>query len=203
MAELLEHLDGISPLIVAAYVIVALVAMLMLWRLSLQWQRHRVSTAARSGELLALVLVTVVGIALVAYAQDQFERQAQAQRLQAELAERDRVASVVRTRINQEIDTVRALLADRTVRHIERDTLADARTDLARFAQLKDPRIAQMLALIDHEIEVRSLVAHSLTERSPQALARLYTRLAELEPSNQEYRDKAAQFAADAAKGTP
>lgn len=203
---MLEHLDGVSPLIVAAYLIIALAAMAVLWRLSVQWQQHGVATSQRLRELLALALVTVVGIALVAYAQDHFQRQAQAQRLQAELTECDRIASVLRSRIQGQVDAVRAMLADRTIGHIERDTLDDARKDLARFAHLQDPQITRMLSLIDTELEIRTLVAHSLVERSPRALAEVYARLAELEPSNQEYRDKAAQFAADAAdttKGTP
>ncbi len=197
------HLDGVSPLIVAAYAIVAVAAMVVLWRLSAQWQRHGLAMAARLREFLALVLATAVGIALVAYTQHRIQQQDQAQQLQAELKERVRIAAVLRSRINKEVDAVRMMLADRTVRHIEQGTLTDARKDLARFAALKDPRITQMLSLIDTELEIRSLVAQSLSEPAPKALARIYTRLAELEPSNQEYRDKAAQFAADAAKDVP
>lgn len=195
-----EHLDGVSPLFLAAYAIIALTAMVVLWRLAMQWQRHRVTTLARLRELLALALVTGVGIAVVAYAHDYFQRQAQALQLQAELKERDRIASVLRSRINHEVEAVRAMLAERTVRHIEQNTLADARKDLARFEALHDPRIAQMVSLIDIELEIRTLVAQSLVESAPQALARVYARLAELEPSNQEYRDKATQFAAEAAR---
>ena len=191
-----------SPQIMAAYAVIAIAAIAVLWRLSAQWQRHQVAVGDRMREFLALVLVTGAGLALVAFAQDHFQRQADAQRLQTELQERDRIAAVLRTRITNEVDAVRAMLADRTVRNIERDTLATALNDLARFASLKDPRITQMLALIDTELEIRTLVAQSLSEQTPDKLARIYTRLIELAPGNQEYRDKAAQLAAAGTKGT-
>lgn len=183
------------PLAMAAYTVIALAALAVLWRLTVQWQRHKVASPARVREFLALALVTGVGLGLVAFAQDHFQRQAVAQQLQAELEERDRIAAVMRARIDIEIDAVRAMLAERTVRNIERDTLGKARADLARFKALNDPRITQMLALIDKELEIRALIAQSL-DSEPQALARVYARLSELAPENQDYREKAARFAA-------
>jgi hypothetical protein len=199
LADLQELLAAAPPWIVVAYAIITIVALATVWRLSVQWRRHRVSASARMREILAVVLITGVALALTAYAQRHLERQQEEQRLQAELRERDRIAKVLQTRIATEIDAVRAMLADRTVRNIERNTLIDARNELARFAALKDPRIVQMLALIDTELQIRELVAQSLSETAPPRLAQIYGRLAELVPDNQEYRDQAARFAAQAA----
>lgn len=196
LAQLQELLAAAPPWIAAAYALITIAALASLWRLSIHWRRHQVSAAARARETLALVLITGVALALAAYAQQHLQRQQDAQRLQAELRERDRIAKVLQARIATEIDAVRAMLADRTVRNIERNTLVEARNELARFAALKDPRIVQMLALIDTELEIRSLVAHSLAETAPDKLARIYTRLAELAPDNPEYRDQAARYAA-------
>lgn len=203
MADTLQPLDTAPLLFLAGYVIIAIASLVALWRLARQWHTHDVAARQRWREALLLGLAVLVAVALVALAQEQSQRQARAQRLQAELQERDRIAALLRTRIGKELDSVRAMLAERTVRHIEADTLADARRELARFAELRDPRITQMLALIDTELEIRALVAQSLVESAPQALARIYARLAELEPSNPQYHDKAAQFAARAASRTP
>ncbi len=197
--ELQEYLAGAPPLVLGAYAIIACIALAALWRLSAQWRRHRVSTAARMREALALVLVAGVALAVVAYAQRHLQDQEDERRLQAELRERDRIAKVLQTRIATEIDAVRAMLADRTIRNIERDTLTQARDELARFASLKDERIIRMLALIDTELQIRALVEQGLSETAPDKLAKIYARLAELDPDNTDYRDKASAFAAQAA----
>lgn len=199
MAELQEYLGSASKLILAAYAIIACATLAALWRLSVQWKRHRVSTAARLRESLALVLLAGVGLSVVAYAQRHVQDQEDERRLQAELQERDRIAKVLQTRIATEIDAVRAVLAERTVRNIERDTLTQARNELARFAALNDPRITRMLALIDTELQIRTLVEQALSETAPDKLAQIYSRLAELAPDNAEYRDKATRFATQTA----
>lgn len=198
LAELRELLDAAPPWIMAAYAAIVLVAAAATWRLAVQWRRHRVSAAARTREVLALLLITGVALALTATAQHYLQRQQDAQRLQAELNERDRIAKVLQTRIATEVDAVRAMLAERTVRNIERNTLLDARKELARFAALKDPRIVQMLALIDTELQIRDLVEQSLSETAPDKLAQIFARLAALAPDNREYRDLAAHHAARA-----
>jgi len=91
------------------------------------------------------------------------------------------------------------MLAERTVRNIERNTLVQARSELARFSTLNDPRIVQMLALIDKELQIRVLVEQSLSETAPDKLAGIFARLAELAPENPQYRDQAAHYAAQAA----
>ena len=197
--DLQEYLGAAPTLVLAAYAIIVCIALAAVWRLSVQWRRHRVSGAARLRETLAVVLVAGVALAVVAYAQRHLQDQEDERRLQAELRERDRIAKVLQTRIATEIDAVRAMLAERTIRNIERDTLARARDELARFASLKDERITRMLALIDTELQIRTLVEQGLSETAPDKLAKIYARLAALDPDNAEYRDKANAYAAQAA----
>lgn len=198
LAELQQLLGAAPPLIMAAYAAIAVLAAATAWRLAVQWRRRSVSIAARTLVALALLLITGVAFALTATAQHYLQRQQDAQRLQAELRERDRIARVLQTRIATEVDAVRAMLAERTVRNIERNTLLDARNELARFAALKDPRIVQMQTLIDTELQIRDLVGQSLSETAPDKLAQIFARLAALAPDKREYRDLAAQHAARA-----
>lgn len=193
--------EAVSPLFLAAYAAVAIAAMVAFWRLSAQWRRHEIAAAGRVKELLALAVITGVALLLVAVTNSYFRDQAEQQRLTIELNERDRLAKELRTRIAGEIDTVSAMLADRTVRNIERDRLTNARGELARFAQLKDPRITQMLALIDKELEIRDLVKQTFTQDAPDKLHTLYARLAELAPDMSQYKEKAAHYAAMAQTG--
>lgn len=179
----------------AAYGLIAVLAAASAWRLAVQWRRRSVSMAARTLTALALLLITGAALALIATTQRHLQRQQDAQRLQAELDERDRIARVLQTRIATEVDAVRAMLAERTVRNIERNTLLQARNELARFAALNDPRIVQMQALIDTELRIRDLVAQSLTETAPDKLAQIFTHLAALAPDNREYREQAALHA--------
>jgi len=188
--------EAVSPLFLAAYAAVAIAALVAFWRLSAQWRHHEIAIAGRIKELLALAVITGVALLLVAYANSYFRDQAQQQRLTVELNERDRMAKELRTRITDEINTVRAMLADRTVHNIERDALTNARTELARFVALKDPRITQMLALIDKELEIRDLVKQTFTQDAPDKLHALYARLAELVPDMPQYQEKAAHYAA-------
>ncbi len=199
MAELQEILGARSATILVAYAVISLGMLAVLWRLSVQWQRNRVSTAGRLRAALALVLVAGVALLLVTITQRHLQEREAEQRLQAELLERERIALVLQTRLSTEIGAVRAMLAERTVRNIEAETLTKARDELARFATLKDPQIAQMLTLIDTELEIRTLVEQTLAESAPDKLARLYARLAALAPDNQGYRDSAALYAAQAA----
>ena len=75
--------------------------------------------------------------------------------MQRELAERSAQAQALRTQIGSEIDAARKLLADRAVDKIAQEKLAEARAELARFIPFQDPRILQMVALIDQELAVR------------------------------------------------
>ncbi len=179
-----------------AYLVVAVTALATLWRLAAQWRQHEVETASRVRELLALALVTGVALLLIAYTHGYFQDRADRQQLQAQLQVRDRQVKELRTRIAGEVDAVRAMLADRTVRSIERNTLEDGRKELARFVELKDPGIVQMLGMIDKELEIRDLVRQALAESAPDKLHALYTRLAALAPDMADYKHQAARYAA-------
>jgi hypothetical protein len=187
--------EAVSPLFLAAYAAVAIAAVVAFWRLFAQWRRHEIATAGRIKELLALAVITGVALLLIAFTNSYLHDQAQQQRLSVELNERDRMAKELRTRIAGEIDTVRAMLAERTVHNIERDRLANARAELTRFVALKDPRITRMLALIDTELEIRDLVKQTFTQDAPDKLHALYARLAELAPDMPDYQEKAAHYA--------
>lgn len=200
----MEHTWGGLPLLaIAACVAIVLGAFAVLRRLTVQWQRHRVATGSRLRELAAVALVAVTGVGLVLFAQDHFQRQEDASRLQAELMERDRVVKELRSRIDTEVNAVSEMLAERTLRNIERDTLTTARAELGRFAALKDPRIGQMQALIDNELEVRALLIQSQQQNDGPTLARVFARLSELVPQNEAYREKAAGLAKPGASGAP
>lgn len=199
MATLQEMLAAAPPWILTVYAVITIVAVVALWQLARRWRTHAVTAAGRLRETVALLLIVGVAFGLTAYTQHALQQQQEQQRLLAELGERDRIAKVLQTRIATEIDAVRALLAERTVRNIERGTLVDARNELARFAALKDPRIVQMLAMIDNELQLRTLVEQSLSESAPDRLAQIFARLAQLEPDNAHYREQAARHAAQAA----
>ncbi len=175
-----------------------LVAAILASRLLLrQWNRHRVSAGTRGMETTALGLATVTALLLVVFADAHFDKQDRDQRMMAELAQKNALASELRTKITAEVDRVRAMLADRTVRRIEQQQLTQARDELARFQSLNDPRITQMLALIDTELEIRDLVAKALSEAAPDRLFAIYTRLSELVPDHAQYKESAERYAAE------
>ncbi len=141
-------------------------------------------------------LATVTVLLLVVFIHAHFDKQDRDLRMMAELEQKNALASELRVKITAEVDRVRAMLADRTVRRIEQQQLAQARDELARFQSLKDPRITQMLALIDSELEIRALVAKTLSETAPDKLFAIYTRLSELVPDHAQYKESADRYAA-------
>ena len=186
-----------SPLSLIALVAIV-VAAVMAWRLLYrQWGRHRVNDTTRSRETATLVFATLAALLAVVVVHAHLDKQDRDIRMLAELAQKEALAGDLQTRITAEVDRVRQLLADRTVRHIEQQQLTQARTELARFQSLKDPRITQMLVLIDTELEIRALVAQSLDETAPDALLRIYTRLTELVPDHLQYRENAERYSAE------
>ena len=52
-----------------------------------------------------------------------------------------------------------------------------------------------MLALIDSELEIRNLVAKTLSETAPDQLFAIYTRLSELVPEHVQYKESAERYA--------
>ena len=176
---------------------VILVTALLATRVLLrQWNRHRVPAKTRAMEGTALGLATVTALLLVVFVQAHFDKQDRDLRMMAELEKKSALASALRSKITAEVDRVRAMLADRTVRRIEQQQLTQARDELARFQSLKDPRITQMLALIDSELEIRTLVAKTLSETAPDKMFAIYTRLSELVPDHAQYKESADRYAA-------
>jgi len=184
-----------SPMSLAVCVAILLGAVLSYRALRKQWTRHRVTDATRSRESAALLFVSVAALLVVAAAHAYVDRQDRDTRMQAELAQKNALAGELRAKINAEIARVRALLADRTVRRIEQQQLSQARDELARFQSINDPRITQMLALIDTELEIRRLVALSLRETAADKLFGIYTRLSALVPDHAAYRESAERYA--------
>ncbi len=185
-----------SPLSLAACGVILVAALLASRMLLRQWNRHRVSSSTRGMEAIALGLATVTALLLVVFADAHFDKQDRDLRMVAELEQKNALASELRTRITAEVDRVRAMLADRTVRRIEQQQLTQARDELARFQSLNDPRITQMLALIDAELEIRNLVARTLSETAPDQLFAIYSRLSELVTDNAQYKESADRYAA-------
>ncbi|MEO8543882.1 MAG: hypothetical protein ABI434_09895 [Burkholderiaceae bacterium] len=185
-----------SPLSLAACGVILLAAVLTYRTLHRQWTRHRVSRATRGRETATLGFAAITALLIVASVHAYVDKQDRDIRMLAELEQKSALASELRARITGEVDRVRSLLADRTVRRIEQQQLTQARDELARFQSLKDPRITQMLALIDTELEIRSLVAQALSETAPDKLFTIYTRLSELVPDQTQYKESAERYAA-------
>lgn len=191
-----------SPLSLALCGAILLAAALTLRMLLRQWHRHRVADATRSREAAILVVATLTALLLVAGVHAHLDKQDRTIRMLAELDQKNALATELRNRITAEVDRVRTLLADRTVRRIEQEQLTQAREELARFQSLKDPRITQMLALIDTELDIRALVAQALSETDPAKLFKIYSRLSELVPDHAQYRESAERYAAEMKSGT-
>lgn len=191
-----------SPLSLALCGAILLAAALTLRMLLRQWHRHRVADATRSREAAILVVATLTALLLVAGVHAHLDKQDRNIRMLAELDQKNALATELRNRITTEVDRVRTLLADRTVRRIEQEQLTQAREELARFQSLKDPRITQMLALIDTELDIRALVAQALSETDPAKLFKIYSRLSELVPDHAQYRESAERYATEMKSGT-
>jgi hypothetical protein len=191
-----------SPSSLALCGAVLLAAALTLRMLLRQWNRHRVAVATRNREAATLVFATLTALLLVAGVHAHLDKQDRNIRMLAELEQKNALATELRTRITAEVDRVRTLLADRTVRRIEQEQLTQAREELSRFQSLNDPRITQMLALIDTELEIRAGVAQALSETDPAKLFRIYSRLSELVPDHAQYRESAERYATEMKSGT-
>jgi mannosyltransferase OCH1-like enzyme len=190
-----------SPLSLALCGAVLLVAFFALWTLLRQWNRHRVADATRNREAATLVFATLTALLLIAGVHAHLDKQDRNIRMLAELEQKNALGAELRNRITAEVDRVRTLLADRTVRRIEQQQLTQAREELARFQSLHDPRITQMLALIDTELQIRALVAQALSETEPAKLFSIYTRLSELVPDHAQYRENAERYATEMKSG--
>lgn len=188
-----------SPLALAVYAAICVGALLAYRVLSRQWKRPGFGSTVRTRELTALVVLTLACLALVAFGDSQLRTRAAADALALEkMQEKTILAAQLRERIAKELDAARALLADRTLQKIVQQELVEARAELSRFASFQDPKINQMIELIDKELEIRKLVGQTLVETAPETLGPIYARLIRLAPGNAEYREKAALYPAGA-----
>jgi len=185
-----------SPLSLAVCAVILLAAALAFRLLNRQWNRHRVAGATRSRESAALGFAAIAALLSVVFVHAYFDKQDRDVRMLAELGQKTTLAAELRSQITAEVDRVRAMLADRTVRRIEQQQLTQAREELARFQSLNDPRITQMLVLIDTELQVRALVAQALSETAADKLFAIYRRLAELVPEHAPYKENAERYEA-------
>ncbi len=120
-----------------------------------RWNDPRYRPAARNQERVVLV-VTAVAALLVALGVGALLQQRDARStMQRELTDRSVQSKALRAQIGAEIDAARRLLADRAVDKIAQEKLAEARAELVRFVPFQDPRILQMIVLIDQELAVR------------------------------------------------
>ena len=78
--------------------------------------------------------------------------------MQRELAAGSAQSGALRAQIDAQLDAARNLLAERAVERITQEKLVEARAELARFVPFQDPRILQMIALIDQELAIRGAV---------------------------------------------
>lgn len=192
-----------SPLSLAACGVILLAAAMAFGLLNRQWNRHRVAGATRSRESAALGFAAITALLAVVFVHAYFDKQDRDIRMLAELEQKTTLASELRSKITAEVDRVRAMLADRTVRRIEQQQLTQAREELARFQSLNDPRISQMLVLIDTELQIRGLVAQALSETAADRLFAIYSRLAELVPDHAQYKESAERYEAAMKSGAP
>ena len=196
MKDLTLPIFGMSPTslsIVAAICVASLLAYQILRK---QWNRAGSTRSARNAELAALAISSLCALLLVVYG-DQYVRQRDVEEeLQADMRRSTELAIQIRQKISAHLDAARTLLADRAQRKIADHQLAEARTELARFAAFNDPRIAQMIALIDKELAIRQLVEQSLSQTEPAQLALTYSRLAQLAPDDAHYRADAQRYSA-------
>ena len=147
-----------SPIGLFASLAVGLVSVLAWLGLRRRWARPGYARSARALEA-SVLLVTVAAVFLMvlivgAMLQERDFRAA----MQRDLAARSTQSTALRAQIDAEIDAARRLLADRAVEKISQEKLAEARAELVRFVPFQDPRILQMIALIDQELAIRASV---------------------------------------------
>jgi len=154
-----------SPLALAVCAAIGVASLVVYLRWRASWSRVDHPGPARNREIAMLVVSTLAALVLVVGVNALLhERDARA-RMQAELQERAALAAMLRAQIDAELAAARTLLAEQAIEKIAQDRLAQARAELARFAQFQDPKILRMIELIDQELAIRE----SLRQREAQA----------------------------------
>ena len=123
--------------------------------------------STRHKAVVLLVLAAIAILALVGIGIHYFEARAAEARLHAELQQRSATAAQMRSMISGELDTARAILVERTLQKVAEGKLAEARVELAPFASLQDPRIVQIMVLIDKELAIQKSLEQGRPQTAP------------------------------------
>ena len=122
-----------SPLSLAVCAVILMAAALAFRLLNRQWNRHRVAGATRSRESAALGFAAIAALLSVVFVHAYFDKQDRDVRMLAELGQKTTLAAELRSQITAEVDRVRAMLADRTVRRIEQQQLTPYKENAERY----------------------------------------------------------------------
>ncbi len=116
--------------------------------------------------------------------------------------ERAQAAEAARHKLAEEFVVKRAEVIADVQRKVTAGNLAEARAELNRYAPLADPEVSKMIAMLDAELEIRTLSAEVAIAMPPDKKARLYQRLAVLAPGVADYPLQAKRQAALAQKAS-
>ena len=188
----------VSPLSVAAYLVICAGSFIAYAGLRKRWEQPGIGKSTRNNALAVLALVSFSALLFVFVGGLYLDQRVSEARMFAAVKDRTDTAVQLRKQIAGELEAVREILIDRTQRRIADGKLAEARAELARFVPLQDPQIAKVIALLDKELEIQRLLEQSGSETAPQRLASIYSRLADLVPDSAAYKQNAARYSAAA-----
>ena len=145
-----------SPASLVAGIAIGVVSLLAYLSLRARWVVAGDTTSTRARDIAVLVLTTSMALLAVLVGGVVLEERDARARVQQELAERTAQSELLRARIGAQVDAARSMLADRAADRVSRQELTQARAELLRFAAFQDPRIVQMITLIDQELAIRA-----------------------------------------------
>lgn len=167
------------------------------------WRDPAFARSTRNIEIGVLVVAGLMGLSVLNSGAKALESRIAAAEAAVVAKERAQAAEVTRQRLAKELQAQRGTLVDDIQRKVAAGKMAEARSDLQRYAVLGDPQVTQMIGLLDKEIEISGLLAKVATDIPPLQKARVYERLVVLAPGVVEYQVQAkrqgvlAQKAAD------
>lgn len=139
-----------------AGIAIGCVSLLAYLFLRARWVAAHDTTTARGRDIAVLLLTTSLALLAVVVGGVLLEQSKARAGMERELADRSAQSEQLRARIGAQIEIARSMLADRAADRVSRQELAQARAELLRFAAFQDPRIVQMITLIDQELAVRA-----------------------------------------------
>lgn len=132
-----------------------------------RWTTPGYARSARATDTVVLLVTTLAALLLALGVGVLLAQQDARANMQRELAERSAQSKALQAQVGAQLAAARQLLADRAIEKIAQEKLVEARAELARFTSFKDPGIAQMIALIDRELEIRELVRQRMLRGDP------------------------------------